>query len=366
MHYYPNREASVNQMIIDLKKNYINPSHPIAFSGISNIFKYYNGRVPINKIKQALAGFDSYTLHKEVKKFQRNPSYSYFKRHQFQIDLVEIRLLSKYNKGNNYLLNCIDTFTRYGFSRPLKNKSAESTLNGFKSILKEAKSYPKSVCSDKGAEIKNKQFYEFCKKNNIKIIHNETSVHAAYVERFNRTLQKIIYRYMTQYETKNFVDKLQDLVKSYNSRVHRMIGTSPIEAEKSVNHKAVRSKVCEYYAKFRHRKPGLKKNQLVRITKTQSKFSRGYEEGFKEEVFRINNISTRLPFPLYILETYDKDEVISGKFYEFELTPVEKEYFQIEKILETKGKGRNKQYLVKWRGYNKSQWIKHSDLKPIN
>ena len=75
----------------DLKDNYNTPGHPIAFSGINNIYKYYNGVLNLNEIKEILLSFENYTLHREQHKGQRNISYSHFKRYQFQmLSLIHI------------------------------------------------------------------------------------------------------------------------------------------------------------------------------------------------------------------------------------------------------------------------------------
>ena len=63
---------------------------------------------------------------------------------------------------------------------------------------------------------------------------------------------------------------------------------------------------------------------------------------------------------MYIIEDL-KHEIISGKFYKQELQVVTKpKSYRIEKIVQTKGKGVYKQYLVKWYGYTKehNSWIK--------
>ena len=78
----------------DIKNNYKNPGHPIAFAGINNIYKYYNGQISLPRIKQLLAGIESYTLHREFHKGERNPSFSHFKRYQFQMDLVDVQEFS--------------------------------------------------------------------------------------------------------------------------------------------------------------------------------------------------------------------------------------------------------------------------------
>jgi hypothetical protein len=63
--------------------------------------------------------------------------------------------------------------------------------------------------------------------------------------------------------------------------------------------------------------------------------------------------------------------VLDGTFYEQELQRVPYDpnaLYKVERILKTKGKGRNKQVLVKWLGYDNSfnQWIKNKDLENIN
>jgi len=59
---------------------------------------------------------------------------------------------------------------------------------------------------------------------------------------------------------------------------------------------------------------------------------------------------------MYILEDL-KHVVISGKFYREELQDIGGEMpqqYRIERILQSKGKGEHKQYLVKWHGYDTS------------
>ena len=67
--------------IDDLKRSYINPGHPIAFSGINAIYNYYKPHLNVNDIKTVLSEIENYTLHKEFHKTPRNPSYSHFKRY---------------------------------------------------------------------------------------------------------------------------------------------------------------------------------------------------------------------------------------------------------------------------------------------
>ena len=132
-------------------------------------------------------GLDSYTLHKQAKSARpRNPTYAYYKRYQFQIDLIELsNSLSSANDDYRYLLTAIDIFTRYAFVEALKNKKASTFLEGFKRIAKKAVTLPRRILADRGSEIKNKSFTDYCRQNKIKLLHSVNYVHAPFVERFN-------------------------------------------------------------------------------------------------------------------------------------------------------------------------------------
>ena len=43
-------------------------------------------------------------------------------------DLADMRAFAKYNNGNNYLLLVIDTFNKYGWIIPLKDKKGETMV----------------------------------------------------------------------------------------------------------------------------------------------------------------------------------------------------------------------------------------------
>lgn len=356
----------IQDAMTDLKENYRKPGHPIAFSGINKVYDFYRGLLTKNQIRNILSGIESYTLHREYHKNIRNTTHAYFKRYQFQMDLVEIQELSKYNDGIRYLLNVIDIFTRFAFVRPLLDKKAPTVLKAFKSILAEAKNKPLILVMDKGAEFSNKLFENFCLENNIKLINPQASTHAAFIERFNRSLQTIIYKYLTENETNRFIDHLQKLTLTYNNRKHRMIGISPSQAENDENsHLRINLLAKKRDEKIVKKFPRLKIGTYVRIAKQKGKFSRGYNEQSNQEIFKIYKINTMKKIPLYYLQTYNGDEKISGGFYEFELTTVNTSVFRIDKVLKKrKYKGKN-QLFVKWKGFsdNYNEWINQSDVE---
>ena len=178
---------------------YTLPGSSLAFSSPYLAFKQFKGEIPLSKIKNWMHRLDSYTLHKQAKSAgPRNPTYAYYKRYQFQIGLIELsESVSSANDDYRYLLTAIDIFTRHAFVEPLKNKKASTFLEGFKRIAEKAVTLPRRILADRGSEIKNKLFADYCRRNKIKLLHSDNYVHTPFVERFNRTLKMLIYRYRT-------------------------------------------------------------------------------------------------------------------------------------------------------------------------
>ena len=53
------------------------------------------------------------------------------------VDLADIQLLSKYNKGIKCLLCAIDLFSKYAWVIPIKDKKGTSIVHAFKKIISE-------------------------------------------------------------------------------------------------------------------------------------------------------------------------------------------------------------------------------------
>ena len=60
--------------------------------------------------------------------------YSFFKDNIWGVDLADMQSLSKYNKGNKYLLCAIDLFSKYVWVIPKKDIKGFSIINAFKKI----------------------------------------------------------------------------------------------------------------------------------------------------------------------------------------------------------------------------------------
>ena len=77
--------------------------------------------------------------------------YSSFRDNIWNADLGDMQLISKFNKGFRFLLCVIDTYIKYAWVVPLKDKKSISIVNAFQKILKKYNRKPNKVWVDKGS-----------------------------------------------------------------------------------------------------------------------------------------------------------------------------------------------------------------------
>ena len=108
----------------------------------------------------------AYELHKPIiRRFKRQKIYSQFKDNIWDVDLGEMQLISKYNKGIRYSLCAIDLFRKYAWVVPLKDKKGVTIVNAFQNSLDSSKRKPNKIWVDQGNEFYNSSF-----KNGQKIM----------------------------------------------------------------------------------------------------------------------------------------------------------------------------------------------------
>ena len=92
----------------------------------------------------------------------------------------------------------------------------------------------------------------------------------------------------------------------------------------------------------------------VRINKSRIASEKGYLPSWADASF---SIVARVPSDPITYELADLNKKkLKGKFYEEELQQIVKEdnIYKVEKVLETRKRGRKTEYLVKWKGYDNS------------
>ena len=98
------------------------------------------------------------------------------------------------NRGYRYVLVIIDNFSKFGWIVPLKNKNAQIIKDSFENIIRNSKRKPSLIETDRGKEFYNNIFQDFLNKNNIKPYSRNSSVGAAFSERYNLTIRNLLKR----------------------------------------------------------------------------------------------------------------------------------------------------------------------------
>lgn len=329
-----------------MEKVYYDPS--TGYTGIDPLRRKSNEKRSV--VKNWLESQSTYTLHKPARRiYERNKVLVSRIDEQWQMDLVDLSSLQKYNNKYRYLLMCIDIFSKYAWSEPIKSKNSSSVLQAFKNILNSTDRKPEKLQTDAGTEFVNQSFQRFLKENNILFFTTASELKASVVERFNRTIKERMFRYFTKNNTYRYLDILPDLLNGYNNTIHRTIGIEPAKVNSKTS-----LQILERAYKIHDFKVSSFKFDIgdkVRISKMKGKFEKGYLPNWSEETFVVQGKLGRKP-PVYIL--YDEmGEKLEGVFYETELQKVQtlSDVHTVDKVLKTRKKSGKTEYFVKWKGY---------------
>jgi transposase InsO family protein len=258
-------------------------------------------------------------LHKPVtKKFAKRKIVTLGIDDLWAADLVIMNQFSSENDGFKYMINVIDTFSKYAFSEPLKTKSGLEVAKAFATIIKKAKNVnhkpPKLLHVDKGLEFRNKDFKKVLQEHNIGMYHTENEEKSAIVERLNGTLNRRMKIQFELHKSFRWIDILQTLIKSYNNTTHRTIGMKPVDVSAEFEHDLL-MRYAKTYPK--NTKPKLKVGDKVRITVKKDIFSNKYRRNWTTEIFEIYEVQNTAPVT-YKIRDLTGEEII-GSFYELEL-----------------------------------------------
>ena len=174
------------------------------------------------------------------------------------------------------MLNVIDVFSKYAWSIPLKDKKADTTLNGFEKIVELSGKIPKHIWVDEGKEFYNKKMDKWMKENNIIRYSTHGEHKSSVVERFNRTLKMNMWKRFTAENTRNWIKMLDKLLFEYNNKVHNTIKMTPIEGRKKENENEVLNNNIGNYRARGNNKSKFKDGDIVRISRIKGIFEKGY------------------------------------------------------------------------------------------
>ena len=107
-----------------------------------------------------------------------------------------MQLISKFNKGLRFLLCLIDIFSKYTWVVLLQDKKGVSSINILQSIFKKSNRKRNKILIGKVSEFYNTSFKIWLQENNIVMYSTYNEGKSVVAERFIRTLQNKIYKYM--------------------------------------------------------------------------------------------------------------------------------------------------------------------------
>ena len=352
---------------------YTDPRKPSSFSSVGNLYYYAKKIFPEIKLKDVrdfLTSSHTYTRFK--KPFYKGPRRKVFLAYPnetWQCDSADLLSLRKQNSNYGYLLVCLDQFSRYCYCRPYRTKSNQETIEVFSSIVAEAGEAPEYCYTDKGTEMNFMQnaFSRF----EVKRYHVNSPLKAQMVERVILSIKRWLFKAMIDRGSLRYIDILQDVIYSYNHRIHKnLFGFSPAQAMKPENFKTIKTAFLKQYRqygeKFKHKQPKFAVNDVVRIIKDKTKFTRGFKETFSPQTYVINRVFATSPYTFGIPH-------FKRKFYDWELvktSPTDSQYYidEISNESSTLRSGRvkneQKRFLIKDRNNpSYSQWMDESDFK---
>ena len=366
------KSSDLNNKISLAKEKYYDLDKPSSYGGVMRLYRGMKKHGwTIKDCKEFLKKQNTYTLHKErVFRFTRNKMITYYPDYQHQIDLVDMQEYARENKGYKYILVIIDCFSRYCWLKGLKDKKATTLRDTFERLYDDIP-VPERIQTDQGTEFNNQLMKKWYKEHEI--IYFTTrgpGFKCAMVERLNRTLKNLMFRYFTKKGNHKYIDVLDDIANNYNNSYHRTIKMTPSEARTAPIDKLRMN--FEEKVKKEKRENGdedelvkengktLKVGQRVRVAFDKGKMDRGFWQTYKDPVHKITRIYRQDSVPLYELED-EMNQKLPRRYYSQQIQPVGDVAYRIERILRERlnKKTKQKEYFVKWLGYpmSMSSWV---------
>ena len=211
--------------------------------------------------------------------------------------------------------------------------------------------HPSRLSTDKGTEFYNRQLKGVLEANDVMLYSTENEEKSSVVERCNRTMKNIMWKYFTANSRQKYIDVLPSMVDKYNSTYHRSIKLTPSDARNPSNYQHVYNALYGNVRKSTPRKFHV--GGKVRIPRKKGTFEKGFTPNWTEELFIISSVKATNPTTYTIKDQLG--EPVRGSFYEQELQLSVQEMFRIERVIRKK----KNQVYVKWKGYSNAfnSWI---------
>jgi hypothetical protein len=285
--------------------------------GIHRLFdhmnqKYYNIRR--DDIEEFISRSETAQMHQHNKrKSETRPIVVSRKEAHYQFDLIEMKDYRGYNNQVKYLLTGLDLFSKFAQVRPLTTKKGYKVIPAIEDILN-VMGVPTVVQTDNGGEFCNEHMDELQERLGFKHIRSKsyTPTTQGVVERFNGTLKSMIFGYMTQNNTKKYIDALDDIILYYNTSTHSTTKERPVdvvEGGKRVQNRVHKNIVQTALNRIGVVNDALNVGDAVRLSKLctaaqrrKALFASRVGANWSEDIYTIRTVT--VPSEPYLRETY--------------------------------------------------------------
>ena len=133
---------------------YYIPKHSTAFSSASKLWQYVRLRgknITKKQLYEWLSKQDVYTSHHPIiHRFARRRVVTRGLNDVWDVDLMDMSNLAKYNDGVHFIAIFIDIFSRYLYVELMKNRTTKETLTAIKNVFCKSRLQPETFRSDAG------------------------------------------------------------------------------------------------------------------------------------------------------------------------------------------------------------------------
>lgn len=283
---------------------------------------------------------------------------------QIGIDLVDMQ--NDEFKGFKYILTCIDLFSKKAYVAALPNKEEPTVTKAMEQLIKNEIHYVTSIRSDRGTEFINDKFIKMLEKYGIKSVLSLAGKPQSNgnIERFNKTLKRLLNMSMKVLGTKDWPSVLHVIVENYNNTVHVTTNKTPNYLDEEIGNKKV-LKVAEnkirkkVQSKNENNIPKFKIGDKVRRKLSPDEQGRG-GENWSTELYTIYRVlKPRTPYSSTAYLIQDKDEKYDKKYYNNDLLFIpavqnkinQPKRYTVLRLIRPVTHNKEPAYVVKWKGY---------------
>ena len=320
------------------------------------------------------------------------------------------------DQGYNYIFGICDVASRKTYCKPIKDPSAQSSVDALNSIIKENDLTISLLRTDNGTSFKGLFTENLKEKNIVQLFSPPHSPWLNRIERQWRNLGDMLYKYQIANNTNSWVNILPTIVNNMNNTVVSSIKLTPNEAEDGLPEElnVQRSQKYGVMKRFNSNYSTLKVGDFVRVKlRNKGTFSKD-KQTYTSEIFVISKVinatnskmvtykitkdglenekpSYNLTDLLLVNDSQDLPEFakLDDTVGDISITdqrevnellintpevnviretrrpgPDENDAYEIEKIISTRKFGKVRKYLLKYKGFplSESTWEKASDI----